>query len=343
MENVNGQLAVASPHGVVTESLYGYQRLLTSDVDGDNDVDLVVSFSSPTASKATVWVENVGGGGEGAFSGQQHVILRGSGLYVVMADYSGDGFPDAFIANASTTVVVMWSVSGGQSFVQQSVVNVTVSMQALFVVDVDNDRLLDVIVTAANDIVTWFRCLSVVSFSGAVLFDGGARTLVQVGVAGVRVMAAIVDVNRDGVVDVVTLTTKNGTLTQWTGAGNATFVNTTIVTKNTRLAGTTSFDVFDCDSDGDLDVVFSNGPNSPHLQWNENNGTFLQPFTYLYLSLQGSAPAFADLTGDGAPEQISVPAIGSSSLYVSLAGSCNPSARCALCVVPGRWWSRCLM
>jgi hypothetical protein len=125
----------------------------------------------------------------------------------------------------------------------------------------------------------------------------------------------VCDLNKDGRPDFVALISQeHETIVAFLNEGHGRFRKETIYTAPHPAYGSSGIQLVDLDSDGDLDVLYTNGDSldesilKPYhgVQWLENSGTF--PFTHHPLAaMYGAERAVAaDLDGDGLLDIVAV-------------------------------------
>lgn len=133
----------------------GIKKVAASDLDGDEDMD-VVAINGATTSRIT-WYENDGFGD----LGDQQVITTpvpgGNGLHVT--DMDGDGDPDV-VASLVDDDRVLWFENGGNGIFSEPK-TITTALDgafSVFAVDLDGDGVKDVVASASNGrSIVWYK------------------------------------------------------------------------------------------------------------------------------------------------------------------------------------------
>ncbi|MGV3696677.1 FG-GAP-like repeat-containing protein [Flavobacterium sp.] len=170
----------------------------------------------------------------------------GSIIGATTFDADGDGDLDVISASA-TKIAWQENLDGQGNFGDIKTVVETPDILSFSLADIDGDSDLDVLFTSGLNIegrTAWCRNLGNAVFA--------AEQLIALGDYSSKVAKAG-DIDGDGDLDVVTVTTA-GTLKWFKNSnGQGTFIAGGTITTNT--AGTTSIDIKDADGDGDNDVV----------------------------------------------------------------------------------------
>jgi len=256
-------------------------RLTVADVNGDGAVDvlpspLTVLLGQQADSFAPLITSSKAGGGE----------LLGVG------DWNGDGKPD--LATASDGWVGVHLGNGDGSFGSSRVYATTAAPGTLALADFDADGQLDVATTTAN----YWRHGGADSTALDVLLGVGDGSFLNHVAHPTPLPArepAAVDLNRDGWLDVVTLT-DSSSIGVHLGTGNASFApEATSVVGSDYMA---SFAVGDLNGDGNPDVVATIAwTKQLSLLFGAGDGTFA-PLHLLDLPDHPAAAAVVDVDGD---------------------------------------------
>ena len=323
-----------------------------ADVDGDGDLDLLTANDNASG---TVSVRlnggNATGSNTGVFSNGSTVSVGSNPHEVVMADVDGDGDLDLLTANGAASGTVSVRLNGGNAagggtgvFSNGSEVAVGGAVGNVVLGDVDGDGDLDVV--TANDS---FNTLVVVRLNGGDgsgsntgLFSGGSDPYVgpnysnngTVPIPTVVNLVALGDVDNDGDLDLVAVTTENttqGRVRTFLNGGNATGSNTGVFSRDyyvpttSMKSGTLATDLAmgDMDGDGDLDFVTANddGTMSVGINGGPSVGNVQGIFNAAYSQAVGSNPrsvALGDVNADGLLDVVTANA-GSNTVSVLLA------------------------
>ena len=217
----------------------GLRMLMLEDVDGDQSLDILSAH--PRTDVVTVhW-----GAGDGSFA--PALILQGGRgpAAVATADFDGDGDLDLASANSTSSSVTVFRNEGERTFTAAEEVLLVTSPNYVVTTDFDRDGFLDLATTNNGAEVQ-------------VLYGHGDGTLTRpFGFTGHGEAYSLlaVDVNRDGLPDLVTANEAEGTLSVLVNVGDRTFL------RAGEISGTTGVrfaDAADMDGDGVVDLVSGN-------------------------------------------------------------------------------------
>lgn len=292
------------------QGTFGIQRVITTDVntvnsvdlaDFDNDGDLDVLSGSKTGFNAkVVWFENIDG--LGSFSAAKIIgILPVQAVRA--ADLDGDGDQDAIIASTSK---ITWheNTDGQGTFGPAKIITdegVTF-LNSLDVSDLDNDGDLDVLSTSSGNFanLAWYENT-----------DGQGTFGDQFIIAPIRVESIYTqDLDNDGDEDIVAsqLGPTLGRIWWYENVdlnGQDTFINQQILSDD--LSEIPKIYTQDLDNDGDYDILFADYYDDK-IGWYENTdgeGTFGEQMV-ISADTDGAEWVYtADVDGDGDQDVLS--------------------------------------
>lgn len=272
-------------------------QVTLGDMDGDGDLDLVVSFYEIIA--AIGEVGHVGvyrNNGDGTFG----PMTDWAGLYdrtLLLSDMNKDGAPDVILVSRDYPKILIKLNDGSGGFssdVHMSVFDwIKGSVGKLVAADLNNDGYRDMLLkdgsaghlyASINTSGTTFGALIDVGFPIAALDDFDAA-----------------DLNADGKADLVLAVPATNAVHVRFGNGDGSFG---LPVSYSSLAAVNSLGLRDLNADGHIDLVAGNG-TSTQVRLNLGNGTFAFPVTY-----PGGSNDVADLDGDGQPD-----ILGSTTLF----------------------------
>ena len=249
-----------------------------ADLDGDGNVDIVSSHSSPAL--VSVLLSN----GDGTFAGPDTYALAGGASRMIVHDLNGDGLTRCRGGQRCVGSRATWQrrrhARAPQSFPEGGgVLDVAAG-------DVNGDDIVD--------IVTQYNGLSVHLGVGDGTF--GPPAFYNPGTQPRRVRLA--DVDNDGDLDALALKTGiGGDIAVSLGNGDGTFVPGN---RYTAAVSTESMNVFDADGDGNADIVF--GGSTTAVLMGNGDATFL-PRAFIPCEIEESVEV-GDVNGDTTPDII---------------------------------------
>ena len=258
-ENTDG-LGTFGTEQVITNTADGAQSVVTADVDGDGDLDVLAASKNDDT---VAWYENTDG--LGTFGPEQVITNTADGAQsVVTADVDGDEDLDVLVASLiGDTVAWFENTDGLGTFgAEQLIDNSANGARAVTTADVDGDGDLDVVVAIrVNDTVVWYE-----NTDGLGTF-GSEQVINNTTNGPSSVMAA--DVDGDGDLDVVAASVFDDTVAWFENTdGLGTFGPEQVLTNTAD--GVISVTTADVDGDGDLDVLAASD-NDDTVVWFENN------------------------------------------------------------------------
>ncbi|MAU01949.1 MAG: hypothetical protein CL608_32835 [Anaerolineaceae bacterium] len=272
--SVNSELVWYENRGLVPPSfqvhlldtgLENVQALETADLDGDGDLDLLLS----TLLQTTIfWFENQGGTPP-AFI--KHELGDGGsrprGLKTADLDRDGD-FDVISTANLDDTVV--WFENETAVFTRHIITNTLDGAYAVYPADLDQNGYVDLVVAASGaDAIVWFA------------HDGGAlptftpHVITDTAVGAVAVH--VVDLNKDGALDIISGATGNNTVA-WYESDGAALPSFTSHIVSAEAAMPWLISAADLDDDGDVDVLSGSSTGTGQMNWYESDGTLTPTF-----------------------------------------------------------------
>jgi hypothetical protein len=180
---------------------------------------------------------------------------------VVAADLNGDGWPDLVTANGNGTFSVLLG-NGDGSFQPAQTITTGYGPYAVAVADVNGDGKPDIVATSLDDSIPG-GTVSVLLGNG----DGSLRLQQTVAIAPQPDAVAVVDVNGDGIPDIITANQGNfrnqfvNNVSVLLGDGDGSFGPPRTFALPTVASFNESMGVVDVNGDGIPDIVTSNyGP-----------------------------------------------------------------------------------
>ena len=265
-ENRAGQQGFG-PVQVIADDIETVLCVVTGDLDGDGDVDvLAVGPWSYSSDGYLVWFENTNG--KGTFGGARAISSVGDEPETArVADLDGDGDLDVVMGSFRAAAVAWYeNVDGQGNFGPLTVLVAGTSGHCIEVKDLDGDGDLDVITREGSSSIAWVENLD-----GLAHFS--APIVVTTTLDSPRSVSAA-DLDGDGDEDL--LAASYDDVISWfeNADGTGTFGPQRIISREAR--GARSARAADVDGDGDRDVIAAL-PGDREIAWFENTdgqGTF---------------------------------------------------------------------
>lgn len=274
--NGDGTFQVTPIYGVALDS----PPPATGDFNGDGKLDLVVADNGNKNLYALV------GNGDGTFHDGGGVTMWSMhASFLGVGDFDGDGKPDAAVLGDKIGLMRIFLGNGDGSFrVGANYPFTTQPATSLAVGDFNGDGKSDVAVTQLDSVLVYLG-------SG----DGTLQPATSYGVGSRPVYVVIGDFNRDGVQDIVTANSYDGSVSILLGKGDGTFrsaVNYGAGNYPSTVA------VGDFNDDGNPDLAVANqGSVDLAILMGNGDGTFRAPG---YVKTPGTDfVAAGDFNGDG--------------------------------------------
>ncbi len=274
------------PNAIGTTSGGIPKHMEGTDLDGDGDLDILLTWSS--TAPMVGWYENLGAG---AFAPRQEI---GSGFTdpwdTGAADLDGDGDLDVLVALGSNDTISWYENLGAGAYGLSQDVTTTVNFAiSVATGDLDGDGDPDVLAGGYSGDLTWYENLGAGSFSSTTLIIHELVNVLDVETG---------DLDGDGDVDVVATTTSSDTVFWYENDGVGNF---TVHSFGINLPMGEDVVVADLDGDADLDVAAVGRLQRTKVVWFENLGAegFAPNKTLYDEGSPGEIIVSGDLDGDG--------------------------------------------
>jgi uncharacterized repeat protein (TIGR01451 family) len=267
----------------------GLYPVITADVDGDGDLDIL-------SSNKLDWYENLDG--LGSFGPQQVLASPGDlgAISIHVADLDNDGDLDVVSGRGdSVNNAITWNKNDGQggfgNYIQFSMQPYE-QAKSVRTADIDNDGDLDVIAALTSGTLVWYENLDGLGAFGPINWVSKQAREVK--------MVQAEDLDNDGDLDLVSASQYDDKVAWYENEdGNATFTRQRIVSLSVDKAATVR--AGDIDGDGDLDLLYGSLAGDK-VFWNENLdglGNYGEA-VLIYTQPYGPNDLFpADIDGDG--------------------------------------------
>jgi len=269
----------------------GYGSSDFADVDGDGDLDVVISGSTKAQNLQTKLYLNDGTGfftekADALFAG----IIRGQ---VLFNDVDNDGDQDLLLTGMMSfpdQVTKLYKNDGLGGFTEVTTNLEQLNRSSIVAGDVNNDGYDDVVLVGA------IGSGSTVVSPKLYLNDGAGAYEAPIALTNSEIRKGVLrmaDVDGDGDLDILASGESGGSSLVFYTFFNE---NGTFTQGSTTITGITNFEISDIDNDGDVDVIVL---GKTGVYKNDGTGQFVLDPTNSFTSLKDGAVAVADVNGDG--------------------------------------------
>jgi uncharacterized repeat protein (TIGR01451 family) len=272
------------------------------DIDNDGDLDIAVFSLNNHATGLTphevFWIENLGNG----VFGEKQLIFTELNSYntgkIKLADLDNNGYLDVITSHYNSNTIAWYSQVAPAEFSGKQEVASIEDVQAIEVADLDGDADLDIIGNGTNNEIFWFENLDGLGNFGEIIVlheqnSGNSRQTIPF------------DIDLDGDIDLITTEDKfpfNGDrIVLYENDGQGNFAEPSIIYHNG--GGIRRLLLFDCDSDGDQDLIvadysYSAGGKMLFFENEDGFGDFSSP-TVIYEQAVAYHFLQSDIDNDG--------------------------------------------
>ncbi len=290
-ENIDGN-GLFGQGQVISDSAIGASAVFAADLDGDNDMDVIVGSAG---NDKVVWFQNLND--TNLFGPEQILSSQAQNVSDVhAADIDGDGDMDVLSASP-TGWSVQWykNVDGAGTFDAGNYIETgSVDVNAITTGDVDDDGDLDVF-TVNGGSVQWYR-----NTDGA----GNFSFYNQIGNTNGANAVHVADLDGDDDLDVLSTGYVDDRVSWFENTDGAGSFGSKQTIRS--VEGPKSLATADFDNDGDLDVV--SGTRIPgQIVWSENEATaFDQTHPVTYQLEEPNRMAIGDINGDSIKDLVTI-------------------------------------
>ena len=206
----------------ITTSANGAEMVVTADLDGDGDLDVL---SASSQDDTIAWYEN-----DGSENFTKHTITTSANgtESVTTADVDGDGDLDVLSASLNDDTIAWYENDGSENFTKHTITTTADNAEFVSTADVDGDGDLDVLsASSIDDTVAWYENDGSENFT--------KHTITNTADAANSVTTA--DVDGDGDLDVLSTSQNDDTVAWYENDGSENFTAHIITTSadNARL------------------------------------------------------------------------------------------------------------
>jgi hypothetical protein len=255
--------------------------VITADLDGDGDLDLV------TANYAADSISVLKNNGNGTFAQRVHYAVGVRPQTVASADLDGDGDMDLVTANINSHNISILKNNGDGTFTTKVDYPTGNNPDAAIVVDVDGDGDIDVVSSNFSP-----NTISVFKNNG----DGTFAVKVDYATGTSPYSITSADLDGDGDIDIVTGNAISPSISVLKNNGNGSF--TAPVNYTTGFLGSNSIAAADIDNDGDIDIITAHS-STRDISILKNSGTgVFDPSTPYGTGTNSYSVIAVDIDGD---------------------------------------------
>ena len=271
--------------------IYGINSIDVNDIDGDGDMDILVSSDN----SSLVWLENIDGNGN--FSAPQLVNsnLNSNIDLGTIVDIDGDGDNDILFHDDSANYFYWIENTNGLGAFNNNPISIYPgSGQSLIVADIDMDNDLDIVVSGGQN-VFWYE-----NYGSGVFTNTSSHSILNIG-DSIKSFQ-VDDVDYDGDNDIIVIDNSR-IFFIYNLDGQGDFFNSYEIIYN-NFSGGKEIDFKDIDNDGLKDMILGYGFNNSDnkISWMKNLGGIGNFDSEIIIDevLNGQAPLFKfhDIDGD---------------------------------------------
>ena len=254
-----GQVITFSDQILITGRVDSPQSVLSADLDGDGDNDVLLASS---LDNMIAWYENIEG--QGSFGSLRVITTSAYGAKSVFsADLDGDGDLDVLSASLDDDKIAWYeNIDGQGSFGPQQVITISADgAESVFSTDIDGDGDLDVLSASwVDDKIAWYE-----NINGQGSF--GPPQVITTSADGAKSVFSA-DLDGDGDFDVLSASRWDDKIAWYENIdGQGSFGPQQVITISAD--GAESVFSADLDGDGDLDVLSASWVDDK-IAWYEN-------------------------------------------------------------------------
>lgn len=261
--NASGMFSEMTP--MATANCEGASSIATGNLNSDSILDLVITCSGND--KFVVLIGN----GNGTFATPMEIFTpptQGTPVAVVVVDWNNDADQDLVLLSRQGDVAAVWLGDGTGNFTSTIEIVVGASPNALEVVDINKDSLLDIVVLNSGINPLTDGNVGVIRQTSPNVFS--PMTTYPVDATPVDLKMA--DLDQDGYKDVVVCNNGGNNLTVWINDQNGGLTNSSSLTVGSAPSG---LFVGDVDDDGKQDLLIVNtDDNSLSVILNQGGGNW---------------------------------------------------------------------
>ena len=244
-ENEDG-LGTFGEEQIISTDLSTINSVLPADIDGDDDIDVLVTLDE---GNVVAWYENYNGQGD---FGTKQLITTDNDFpqYAIATDLDGDSDLDVAIVSSNFTKLVWYeNLDGLGSFQEKQLITDNIrSPKKIIASDLDGDGDQDLVIgSSTENMVSWFE-----NTDGQGSF--GPKRLVSTNIVSSPHLAKAADLDGDGDNDLVVASDENDILVWYENInGEGEFGIQQVIELNIDLVRNTF--LVDVDGDTDIDIL----------------------------------------------------------------------------------------
>lgn len=244
---------------LISDNALDIKNIEVVDLDGDKDLDIAILING--SNDQLKWIEN-----EGLESFNYHELTSSvaTPIKVLSADFDNDGDLDFIVGSYANDTLEILENNGQLAFSSHTIDATLDGFSVFSIADIDKDGDIDIVAgSSIDDHLNWFENTGNNTFTKH-LIDAIVESTHQYR------EIKIVDIDKDGELDIVVASWYINLLCWYKNDGNENFSKQSVSTTSTHMQGV---DVADFDNDGNLDFVYISYFATNLLAWGKNNGT----------------------------------------------------------------------
>lgn len=273
--------------GIIVDDIGGYHDLLSEDIDGDGDMDLIANRTNVNSERELVWFEKT----QSDFFGVPIVLSSADYLTeeLIANDIDNDGDIDIVAAADSEDEIIIYRNDGNTNFTIEVITEQVDNPKGVFFADLDNDDDMDLLSCSFSDNkVSWYENFGINNFSEQRNITYNVNSLKDFHYG---------DLNNDGLIDIVSASGDANVIGWYKNLGSNKFSQQKTILQHYQEVSVAH--IADINNDGNADIICGGFPELL-LYMNNGDETFTEKGSIFESSVKTPNKIYSlDIDNDG--------------------------------------------